>query len=126
MAKEELIEMEGVVMEVLPDSRFRVTLDNAHDEWATARRILALAAYAFEGSVAGKALAYPTSTAALSLGNWVGMCNDRPVVPLEASTTAPPISSCGGKATGDYLFTYSAVAHCQNSATGPSGTPRYR
>ena len=31
MAKEELIEMEGVVMEVLPDSRFRVTLDNGHD-----------------------------------------------------------------------------------------------
>ena len=31
MAKEELIEMQGVVMEVLPDSRFRVTLDNGHD-----------------------------------------------------------------------------------------------
>lgn len=31
MAKEELIEMDGVVMEVLPDSRFRVTLDNGHD-----------------------------------------------------------------------------------------------
>lgn len=30
MAKEELIEMNGVVMEVLPDSRFRVTLDNGH------------------------------------------------------------------------------------------------
>jgi translation initiation factor IF-1 len=30
MAKEELLEMEGVVMEVLPDSRFRVTLDNGH------------------------------------------------------------------------------------------------
>lgn len=30
MAKEELIEMSGVVMEVLPDSRFRVTLDNGH------------------------------------------------------------------------------------------------
>ena len=28
MAKEELIEMQGVVNEVLPDSRFRVTLDN--------------------------------------------------------------------------------------------------
>jgi hypothetical protein len=28
MAKEELIEMQGVVHEVLPDSRFRVTLDN--------------------------------------------------------------------------------------------------
>ena len=27
MAKEELIEMQGVVSEVLPDSRFRVTLD---------------------------------------------------------------------------------------------------
>ncbi|KAB2933833.1 MAG: translation initiation factor IF-1 [Rhodocyclaceae bacterium] len=31
MAKEELIEMNDVVMEVLPDSRFRVTLDNGHD-----------------------------------------------------------------------------------------------
>ena len=30
MAKEELIEMEGKVDEVLPDSRFRVTLDNGH------------------------------------------------------------------------------------------------
>ena len=30
MAKEELIEMNGVVQEVLPDSRFRVTLDNGH------------------------------------------------------------------------------------------------
>jgi len=30
MAKEELIEMQGVVSEVLPDSRFRVTLENEH------------------------------------------------------------------------------------------------
>ncbi|MDL5030432.1 translation initiation factor IF-1 [Pelomonas sp. APW6] len=30
MAKEELIEMRGKVDEVLPDSRFRVTLDNGH------------------------------------------------------------------------------------------------
>ena len=30
MAKEELIEMNGKVEEVLPDSRFRVTLDNGH------------------------------------------------------------------------------------------------
>ena len=30
MAKEELIEMGGVVDEVLPDSRFRVTLENGH------------------------------------------------------------------------------------------------
>jgi translation initiation factor IF-1 len=30
MAKEDLIEMRGVVAEVLPDSRFRVTLDNGH------------------------------------------------------------------------------------------------
>ena len=30
MAKEELIEMGGHVTEVLPDSRFRVTLDNGH------------------------------------------------------------------------------------------------
>ncbi len=31
MAKEELLEMNGVVAEVLPDSRYRVTLDNGHD-----------------------------------------------------------------------------------------------
>lgn len=31
MAKEELIEMNGVVSEVLPDSRYRVTLDNGHE-----------------------------------------------------------------------------------------------
>lgn len=30
MAKEELIEMSGLVAEVLPDSRFRVNLDNGH------------------------------------------------------------------------------------------------
>ena len=30
MAKEELIEMSGVVDDVLPDSRFRVTLENGH------------------------------------------------------------------------------------------------
>jgi translation initiation factor IF-1 len=30
MAKEELIEMNGVVNEILPDSRYRVTLDNGH------------------------------------------------------------------------------------------------
>ena len=31
MAKEELIEMRGEVEEVLPDSRYRVTLDNGHE-----------------------------------------------------------------------------------------------
>ena len=31
MAKEEHIEMEGVVSEVLPDTRFRVGLDNGHN-----------------------------------------------------------------------------------------------
>ena len=31
MAKEELIEMQGVVVEVLPDSRYRVTLVNGHN-----------------------------------------------------------------------------------------------
>jgi translation initiation factor IF-1 len=30
LAKEELIEMRGLVAEVLPDSRFRVTLENGH------------------------------------------------------------------------------------------------
>ena len=36
MAKEELIEMNGLVNEVLPDSRFRVTLDNGHEVLAYA------------------------------------------------------------------------------------------
>ncbi|MFA7666442.1 MAG: translation initiation factor IF-1 [Burkholderiaceae bacterium] len=31
MAKEELIEMQGVVEEVLPDTRYRVRLDNGHE-----------------------------------------------------------------------------------------------
>ena len=30
MAKEDLIEMQGKVEEVLPDSRYRVTLENGH------------------------------------------------------------------------------------------------
>ena len=30
MAKEELIEMRGLVDEILPDSRYRVTLENGH------------------------------------------------------------------------------------------------
>lgn len=30
MSKEALIEMRGLVTEVLPDARFRVTLDNGH------------------------------------------------------------------------------------------------
>ena len=30
MAKEEMIEMKGVVNEVLPDSRYRITLENGH------------------------------------------------------------------------------------------------
>jgi translation initiation factor IF-1 len=30
MSKEDLIEMSGVVAEVLPDARFRVTLENGH------------------------------------------------------------------------------------------------
>lgn len=36
MAKEDLIEFEGVVAEVLPDSRFKVTLDSGHDIMAYA------------------------------------------------------------------------------------------
>ena len=31
MAKEELIEMNGRVAEILPDSRYRVVLDNGHE-----------------------------------------------------------------------------------------------
>lgn len=30
MAKEDLIEMQGVVQEILPDSRYRVELENGH------------------------------------------------------------------------------------------------
>lgn len=31
MAKEDLLEMAGLVTEILPDSRFRVTLENGHE-----------------------------------------------------------------------------------------------
>ncbi len=31
MAKEELLELDGVVTDVLPDARFRVMLDNEHE-----------------------------------------------------------------------------------------------
>jgi translation initiation factor IF-1 len=31
MAKEELIEFEGIVIELLPSAMFRVTLDNGHE-----------------------------------------------------------------------------------------------
>ena len=31
MAKEELLEFEGTVMELLPNAMFRVTLDNDHE-----------------------------------------------------------------------------------------------
>jgi len=34
MPKEDLIEFDGTVMEVLPDSRFRVKLDNGHETMA--------------------------------------------------------------------------------------------
>lgn len=36
MAKEDIIEFDGVVAEVLPDSRFRVTLDSGHEIMAYA------------------------------------------------------------------------------------------
>lgn len=36
MAKEDLIEFEGVVSEVLPDTRFRVRLESGHDVMAYA------------------------------------------------------------------------------------------
>ena len=34
MAKEDLIEFDGTVVEVLPDSRYRVRLDNGHETMA--------------------------------------------------------------------------------------------
>lgn len=34
MTKEALIEFEGVIKEILPDSRFRVTLDNGYETMA--------------------------------------------------------------------------------------------
>jgi len=34
LAKEDLIEFEGVVLEVLPDARFKVKLDNGHETLA--------------------------------------------------------------------------------------------
>ena len=34
LAKEDLIEFEGTVLELLPDARFRVRLDNGHETLA--------------------------------------------------------------------------------------------
>jgi translation initiation factor IF-1 len=34
MAKEELIEFDGIVVELLPDARYRVRLDNGHEALA--------------------------------------------------------------------------------------------
>jgi len=34
MAKEDLIEVEGTIQELLPDARFRVKLDNGHETMA--------------------------------------------------------------------------------------------
>ncbi len=34
LAKEDLIEFDGIVMELLPDARFRVKLDNGHETLA--------------------------------------------------------------------------------------------
>jgi translation initiation factor IF-1 len=34
LAKEDVLEFEGVVLEVLPDARFRVQLDNGHETLA--------------------------------------------------------------------------------------------
>jgi len=34
MAKEELLEMDGTVLERLPDARYRVRLDNGHETMA--------------------------------------------------------------------------------------------
>jgi translation initiation factor IF-1 len=34
MAKEDLLEFEGMVLELLPDARFRVRLDNGHETLA--------------------------------------------------------------------------------------------
>lgn len=31
MAKEQVLEMNGIVTDVMPDARYRVTLDNGHD-----------------------------------------------------------------------------------------------
>ena len=41
MAKEELIEMMGIATEMLPDSRYRVTLDNGHELIAYTGRLIA-------------------------------------------------------------------------------------
>ncbi|HXQ50602.1 MAG TPA: translation initiation factor IF-1 [Stellaceae bacterium] len=36
MTKEELLELEGTILELLPDARFRVKLDNGHETLAYA------------------------------------------------------------------------------------------
>lgn len=104
--------------------------NNALDDWAVGRRIHALAAYALQGGgLAARAVAFPNSAPELALGSWKGVCNDRPVVPMEASSTTPIFSACGGgggTTPQDYLFDYSQAAHCQWSQTGANGTPPCR
>lgn len=99
------------------------TGNNAHDEWATARRIHALADYAFTGSAVARALAFPATSEGVSLGHWVGHCGDRPVAPLKAGA-APIVSACSG--LGGMVFGYSPAAHCKWSATGEAGGPPCR
>jgi hypothetical protein len=94
---------------------------NAHDVWAVARRILALADYSFHGGGASaRAIAFPRSEAERSMGSWVD-CGGRPIVPLEASETTPIFSGCsggGGVGTRGYVFDYSPDAHCRFADQG--------
>lgn len=94
---------------------------NAHDVWGVARRILALADYSFHGGgAAARAIAFPSSEAERSMGNWVD-CGGRPVVALRASETTPISSRCsggGGAGARGYVFDYSADAHCRFADQG--------
>lgn len=80
---------------------------NGYDVWGTFRRIDALAAYAFEGDQAAKAVAYGADTA---MGSFTG-CGGDAVRPLESSATTPITTTCRAPL-------YRLSARCSNADPG--------
>lgn len=79
---------------------------NAHDAWGVWRRIHALAAYTFEGTVAAKPVAYGTAS---SMGSWIG-CGGRAVAPIEGDTS-PITDAC-------HPYKYPLADRCQYADPG--------
>jgi translation initiation factor IF-1 len=90
MANVELIELEGVVTELLPDTRFRVTLDNGHE-------IIAYAAGKMRKNriktLAGDRVTVEMSPYDLEKGRVIFRHKDE----RAASSPRPPASARGGQ-----------------------------